>query len=269
MSNIFEYHASDSVQLKLADFEGPIALLYRLIVVEGKFDIETYPLAQITGQYLQYMKQIDTVDIDVASDFVEVASTLVEIKSKRVLPRLEEEQPIEDESDPEAILRYRMMMYAMMKEQGQKLALQEQKNKFYRQPKFTNDDAILIIKNFDFGKMIDSYGQMLIRFGDSEDKMPIKKVVKDRFTVKDKIKFLSKAIISKKKFVFNSMFEKDITRGEIISTFQALLELMKHQLVVAIQENFNSDIIVQLSDEYQENSQLFEKLLTEGEFGNE
>ncbi|MEG1608512.1 MAG: segregation/condensation protein A, partial [Clostridia bacterium] len=130
MPNIFEYHASDSVKLTLKDFEGPIQLLYQLIVVDGKYDIETFPLANITHQYLEYMLQLDTVDMDISSDFAEVACTLLEIKSRSVLPKVEVEGAnATDEADPEELLRYRMMMYAMMKEQGQKLKKQEQLGK--------------------------------------------------------------------------------------------------------------------------------------------
>lgn len=269
MPNIFEYHESDEVVLKLNDFSGPIELLHRLIV-DGKYDIATFPLAPITKQYFEYMKQLPTINMDIASDFVEIAATLLEIKARSVLPKIVDETATGDEEmDPEALIRYRLMMYDMMKEQGKRLKEREQSGKFYREPKFSASDAILLLKSFDFDKMIDAYGQMMIRFGDKEDKMPIKKIVKDRFTVKDKIKFLANAIVEKKKFAFSDMFESDTTRGEVISTFQALLELMKDQLLTATQECFDSSIIIELAQEYEQNKTIFESLLARGEYLNE
>ena len=81
----FEYHASDSLKFSLGDFEGPIALLYTLIVEEGKYQIDNFPISEITGQYMEYMKQLDTVDMDVAADFMAMAATLLEIKSRSLL----------------------------------------------------------------------------------------------------------------------------------------------------------------------------------------
>ena len=92
-----EYHASDSLKFSLGDFEGPIALLYTLIVEEGKYQIDNFPISEITGQYMEYMKQLDTVDMDVAADFMAMAATLLEIKSRSVLAPEGEDHAYMDE----------------------------------------------------------------------------------------------------------------------------------------------------------------------------
>ena len=96
MANFFDYHASEVIKLKLTDFEGPLDLLYTLIK-ESKLDIATCRLSEVTGQYLAYMDQIGTVDMDVASDFLVMAATLLDIKAKSLLPQLDAEE--EDFSD--------------------------------------------------------------------------------------------------------------------------------------------------------------------------
>lgn len=121
-------------------------------------------------------------------------------------------------------------------------------NKFYRKPKFTNADALIVVNDFSFDKLIEAYGKILLRVIEKEQKQVTKKIQKDRFTVADKIEYISKFIIEKKTVVFNKLFEEDITKSEVITTFQALLELMKKQIVVAVQRDFADDIIISLND---------------------
>ena len=94
-----------SYQVKLSNFEGPLDLLLHLIKV-SKLDIHEIHLAEITEQYLDYMQELETLDMEKAADFIQVAATLIEIKSKSVLPRDEEEN--EDEEDNESNLIKRL-----------------------------------------------------------------------------------------------------------------------------------------------------------------
>ena len=95
--------SSDVYRFKLDNFEGPLDLLLHLIK-DAKLDIATVRLAEITGQYLEYMQDIKNVDMDKASEFITVAATLIEIKSKSVLPVEKEEEP-DEESDEEMLRR--------------------------------------------------------------------------------------------------------------------------------------------------------------------
>ena len=250
MANFFEKHASDVVKFSLLDFEGPIELLYTLIVVEGKYDLLTFPLAQITSQYMQYMEDVGQLDMDVASDFVSVAATLLEIKSKDALPKeeIEDEEYIEEE-DPEELLRRRLLMYAMFKEKGEALKGRETLNKFYRKPVFTDKDAIIVLSNFDLNNLIDAYGRMLLRLNEKEIAFATKKIVKDPYTVADKINYIAKRVVEQKSIKSSELFGEKVEKSEKISTFQALLELMKKQIVKATQESFNDDILIQYNEE--------------------
>lgn len=252
MANYFEHHASSVVQFNLLDFEGPIELLYTLIVVEGKYDIETFPLSKITEQYLEYMTQVDQLDMDVASDFVSIAATLLEIKSRDCLPKEEEEfeEEYDDMEDPEESLRARIMKYALFKEQAEKLKVYEQPNKFYRKPVFSNADALLVIRRFSFDKLIDVYGQMLLRLNEEEKELAIKKIQKDPFTVADKMAYITDNIVKRKLMMFRDLFGLHPMRSEVISTFQALLELMKKQVVKAAQDRMEGEIYLQLNEDF-------------------
>ena len=104
--------ANEEVKVHLADFDGPIDLLLQL-VREHKLDIKTVRLGEMTAQYLSYLNELDTLDLDLASEFIEVGAILVEIKSKQILPRPEEEKP--EEEDSEELLRQRLAEYALLK----------------------------------------------------------------------------------------------------------------------------------------------------------
>ena len=123
--------SSDVYRFKLDNFEGPLDLLLHLIK-DAKLDIATVRLAEITGQYLEYMQDIKNVDMDKASEFITVAATLIEIKSKSVLPVEKEEEP--DEESDEEMLRRKLQEYALFKETSKKLKDIEDVNKLYRAP---------------------------------------------------------------------------------------------------------------------------------------
>ena len=148
MANFFDYHTSDVIKLKLSDFEGPLDLLYSLIK-ESKLDIMTCRLSEVTGQYLAYMDQIGEVDMDVASDFLVMAATLLDIKAKSLLPQLDlDEQDDFGEYDPEEDLRRQLILFKMFKDEADEMRKTEVINQFYPQPQFTEDDAEIVVKSF-------------------------------------------------------------------------------------------------------------------------
>ena len=111
--------STDDYRFKLDNFEGPLDLLLHLIK-EAKLDIATVKLADVTEQYLNYMQDLKNVDMDKASEFITVAATLIEIKSKKLLP-VEQESVQDDEEDDEAILLRRLKEYELFKKAGQDL----------------------------------------------------------------------------------------------------------------------------------------------------
>ena len=258
MANFYETsHPAENIILDIKDlmdgsgFSGSIILLHTLIVKDGRYDIKTFPLALITDTYMRHMDQVEKLDMEEACDFMGVAVDLLLIKSRACLPVVEDydENDSEDEGlDPELELRRRLLMYDMFKNQAAQLKEKETLNKFYRKPKFTNADAVIVVNDFSFEKLVEAYGKILLQMTEKEQRQATKKIRKDRFTVADKIEYISKTVIAKKTVVFNSLFENDITKSEVITTFQALLELMKKQIVTVLQKNFEDDILIMLND---------------------
>ena len=271
MANFFDYHASEVIKLKLTDFEGPLDLLYTLIK-ESKLDIATCRLSEVTGQYLAYMDQIGTVDMDVASDFLVMAATLLDIKAKSLLPQLDAEE--EDFSDlgydPEEELRRQLLLFQMFKEEADELRKSEVLNQFYPQPQYTEDDAEIVVKSFDIGKLVDAYGKILLRISQRDKELSTKKIRRDRYTVAEKIALISRVVMEKKKVNFCDLFEEDASRSEVIATFQALLELMKKQFVKATQETAEANIYIELSEDQEGKEYNLEELTkTEDKYDEE
>ena len=238
---------ASSFRVKLNTFEGPLDLLLELIK-SAKIDICNIFLSQITEQYLEIVSDISNLDVEKASDFIEMAATLLEIKSKKLLPKPEEEDP--EEEDPEQKLIRQIEEYKIIKEASEKLQLIEDVNKFYKKP---DDQAgefkYILPENLDIENLIDAFSKLMFKVQMKAEVPKEKKIEKDRFTVSQKIGQIKDALLTKKQFKFSELFEADYSKSEIINTFLALLELLKGQLIsVSQSENF-ADIEIKKKEE--------------------
>lgn len=219
----------DKYRFKLENFEGPLDLLLHLIK-DAKMDIMTVKLADITEQYLQYMQDIDSIDMDRASEFITVAATLIEIKSKHLLP-VEQDEEV-DEEDSEALLLERLKEYELFKETGKRLKEIEDINKLYRAPGKETEKVKIVIKDMVLDKLLDAFANLLAKAeARGKEKEEPKKIVKDRFTVAEKIISISSYAREHKRFPFEELYTFDMTKSEMINVFLALLELLKMQTV--------------------------------------
>jgi len=235
--------SSAEYRFKLDNFEGPLDLLLHLIK-DAKLDIATVKLADITEQYLEYMQDIKSVDMDKASEFITVAATLIEIKSKSVLPVEQEAEP--DEDSDEAMLLKRLKEYELFKETSKKLKDIEDVNKLYRAPGKETEKVKVVIKDMVLDQLLDAFAKLLTR---EELKKVVqnegpKKIVKDRFTVAEKIISIRNFAKQKKRFEFEELFDEDMTRSELINTFLALLELLKLQTIKVLQKGTFGNIVI-------------------------
>ncbi len=232
----------EKVRFKLDNFEGPLDLLLHLIK-ESKLDIMTVKLADITEQYLSYMQDLDDIDMDKASEFIIVAATLIEIKSKHLLPvESDDEEEIEDS---EQLLLQRLKEYELFKETGAKLRQIEDINKLYRKPGKETEKVKVIIKDMVLDKLLDAFAVLLAKQeARGKEKEAPKKIVKDRFSVADKIISIRNYAREHKRFPFEDLFAVDMTKSEMINVFLALLELLKLQSVRVEQLGIFSQISV-------------------------
>ena len=219
----------DKYRFKLDNFEGPLDLLLHLIK-DAKMDILTVKLADITEQYLEYMQDIDSIDVEKASEFIIIAATLIEIKSKHLLPvETVEEENVEDS---EALLLQRLKEYELFKQTGARLKEIEDINKLYRKPGKETEKVKVIIKDMVLDKLLDAFANLLAKQeARGKEKEEPKKIIKDRFTVAEKIVSIKGYAREHKRFPFEELFDDKMTKSEMINVFLALLELLKLQSV--------------------------------------
>lgn len=252
-SEISELNTEDDgvLNFKLDNFEGPLDLLLHLIK-QSKMEIETVELSKITEQYLEIMSGLPELDMEKASDFISVAATLIEIKSKALLPKLvEEDEP--DEEDPEALLLQRLQEYKLFKETSEKLKTQENVSRFYKEPEEEASKFRIVIKDMSLELLLNAFANVLTRTATKQNENEPKQIEKEKFTVSGKIASIKDALIIRKQLKFSELFRESISRDEIITTFLALLELLKLQEIRCVQNGAFEDIDI-LKVENEENN---------------
>lgn len=243
---ILEETEEDDYKFKLDQFEGPLDLLLHLIKLT-KIDIRDIFLSDITEQYLEMMKDIDDVDIEKASEFINMSATLLEIKSRHLLPVEAEEV---DEEDPEQRLIRQIEEYKIFKEQGEVLSKIEDTSRFYKAP----DNSVGEFKyelpdKLSSEALIEAFKLLMQKMTVKAEVVQEKKIVKDRFTVAQKIGQIKDMLLTKKEFKFTDMFEESYSKSEVINTFLALLELLKRQYITVVQNNLFEDIDIVRNDD--------------------
>ena len=227
---------------KLTDFEGPIELLYELIKA-AKIPIEDIFISDITSQYVEIIKNTpkDELDYDYAGDFISMAAELIYIKSVRTLPR-DEEDGESEVAEAERDLIYKIKQYALIQEKSEKLREIETINRFYRPPTYTDKDYRVALVNFSLPKLVEAFAKVLANADKHEREIIPKKVMKDRFSVHEQMQHISMLIAVRGEMKFTDIFEPDYDWADIVTTFLAVLELLKYGRLRAVQEEVFGEI---------------------------
>lgn len=242
MEDIEEIEGINNLTFSFEGFEGPLDLLLQLIG-EKNISVHDVKLAEITDQYLKRIQGIEEIDMEEASAFLEMASRLLLIKSKSLLPKEDLIEVDEDNIDDETKLKMQLEEYQLFKEASQNLQPLENINRFYKQPDKSAGDSRIIFKNFDLEKLLDAFAFILMRTKD-RDNPEEKKINRDRWTVADKILFLNSILKDNKQINFFSLFDDSYSKLEIITVFLAILELLKFQKIEVVQADRYEDILI-------------------------
>ncbi len=227
-------------QVQLEDvFEGPMDLLVHLIK-KNELDIYDIPIALITEQYLQYVEWMQAMNIEFAGDFIVMAATLTQIKSRMLLPVHDGEE--EEEEDARLELTRPLLEYLQMKSVADQLVERNLlgENTFIRNPSRDEfltgqDDEFIKIGLFE---LIDAFQKILDRIPDDHRV----EMTADEISVKDKISQIVDILETKGSITFLELFSDNPDRREVIITFLAILEMVKLTLVRIVQ-NLNTGII--------------------------
>ncbi len=231
---------------KLEGFEGPLDLLLHLIK-ENNMSIQTIRISEITDQYLKYMEDISSLDMDEAVAFLDMTSRLLELKSKALLP-VEQTDEEDDEQDSLLKLQMDLQEYQLFKGVGAELQQIENVNRFYKQPDKMANDTRIVFNDFNLDKLLDAFAFILMKTKDRENPEE-KQIKRDRWTVADKIAFLTGVLKENKEINFFSLFDDTYSKGEIITTFLAILDMLKFQKIVVVQTDRYQDILIKAREE--------------------
>lgn len=228
-------------KLHLGDyFNGPIEKLLSL-VKEAKIDIEDIFVSEVTAQYILYIEEIKKIDMEQASEFLEMAAWLLEIKSKSLLPKPKEE---DDEDDPKKLFFQKIEEYKLYKAACLKMKLQEAINIHFREPDSTVGDPRFVLKDMTKDGLMKALQKMFIKLESKPFTNKERNITMDRFTVSDKIGHIKDILMFREVLTFDDLFTEDYTKSEIITTFQALLELLTRQFVSCEQKEVFGEIII-------------------------
>lgn len=229
-------------EITIDNFKGPLDLLLHLIK-EAKMDIMDIKLDIIIDEYLKYIKEMQRMNLDVASSYLVMASELVEIKSRKLLPRDEEEET-EEETNPEEELINRLIEYQKYKDQIDNFKrLEEERLGFYTKTPENLDQYKGNIK-VDYDLELDDLVKAMEKFLEREilDTPLSTKITKKEISVEDRIKDIKEKFKREKRIDFYSLFDNK-NKENVIVTFLAVLELAKLGEIRIMQDNNFSSII--------------------------
>ncbi len=242
-----------ALSVKLEVFEGPLDLLLHLIE-KNKIDIYDIPIVVITEQYLDYIRQMETEDMNVMSEFLVMAATLLDIKCRMLLPKEVNEEG--EEEDPRAELVQKLLEYKMYKYMAFELRDKQvdAAKSWYKKPMLPKEvedyrypiDYEELIGDVNLAKLHDIFKSVIKRQEDKIDPIRSKfgKIERDEINLEEKQLYIEEYVKNHKRFSFRKLLERQGSKMEIIVTFLAVLEMMKQGIIVIEQEDTFADIMI-------------------------
>lgn len=234
--------------LKLGDFEGPLDLLLHLIRV-NEMDIYDIPIAKITEQYMNYLHQMQAHRLEVAGDYFVMAATLMSIKSRQLLPDPVTDDDDEDAAEPEEDPRQELVEQLLEYQRYQKAAKHLKDQETLRAQEFTraatSPDPAQVAVKVQPGITVNQLQRAFLKVVKRHElSQPVQQTVRgETISVADKIQSVVKTV-RHHSTTFEHLFDSDLTRDNLVTTFMAILELAKHRAVTLSQSTMFGDIIV-------------------------
>jgi segregation and condensation protein A len=232
--------------VSLSNFEGPLDLLL-FFIKRDELDIYDIPIARITEEFLLYTQALQALDLEQAGEFIVMAATLMQIKVKMLLPKLERGPNEDDDEDPRAELVRRLLEYKQYKEVAEELKGREEENRYvYYRQFFKADEKVIpeetpeeILKNVTLFDLLTAFRRAL----DRAPKRDVHVVEKISYTVEEQTEYVLSLFTHRSQVTFFEMIDR-MERIGILVTFLALLELIKNQFVAFHQDDSFEDILI-------------------------
>ena len=241
------------IPVKLEVFEGPLDLLLNLIE-KNKVNIYDIPIVEITEQYLEYVNQMEKQDLDIVSEFLVMAATLIDIKTKMLLPKKVNEEGKEEDPREELVnqlLEYKKFRYIANELKGKQLEAQKSMFKPPTIPKEVEKyeepvDIHALLADVTLMKLKSIFEEVMKRQREKVDPIRSKfgKIEKDEVSLVERISDIKKYALQYKKFSFRVLLERQNSKMNVIVTFLAVLELIKGSVIRVEQEYIFDDILI-------------------------
>ena len=242
-------------RIELESFQGPLDLLLHLIR-KNELDIYDIPIAEITNQYLGYLDIMRDLDLEVASEFLVMAATLMYIKSRTLLPVYEEEEEEEGEDPREELIR-RLIEYKKYKKAAEDLAgLPVLHHDIFVRPETdTGEPDEDVFTEATIFQLMDAFQKVLT---EADKRIPVE-ITREAFTMEDGINLLDSTLAGHPSMSFTGLFTGLDNRRKIITVFLSVLELMRRGRLIAVQADYRDPISLVLNGEPQSSNGLAEE----------
>ena len=237
-------------KLLIGDFEGPLDLLLHLIK-KSKMEIFDVEISEITKEYLNFINEMNEMNLDIASEYLVMAAELIEIKSRKLLPNSDEDEDSENEEEnPEEELKRRLMEYKKYKESTQVFRdLEKNRASYYtKAPEiFKNYSNETLVNDGSIGvlDLLEAFKKLLER---EEYNKPVNtKIARKELSVKERVAKIRDILKEKKKVNFVELFD-DFSKPYVVVTFLSVLEMAKNREITLKQDNNFSDIYLERVD---------------------
>lgn len=244
-----------ALNIKIHNFEGPFDLLLHLIK-KNEMDIYNIKIYEITNQYLEYLKSMEELDLEITSEFIVIAATLIEIKSKTLLPKVKNDENAADleDNDPTKELIQKLLEYKKYKSVSAyfKEKMEENGVTFSKKPEIimenkTENNLEDILRNITILKLYYVYNDLMNKYRNRmNDNINIDKgIAIDRYKIEDKMIFIQDRIRTSKNTSFSRIVSSCESKMEVIVSFLALLELIKLKVAKVTQDSSFNEIYIE------------------------
>ena len=263
--NLFP-NPENPLEIKIPLFEGPLDLLLHLIR-KKEVSIAEVKLSELTSSYLSYIELMQSVNLDIAGEFLEIAATLILIKSRHLLPKPIEEMEDEDEENPEEILRMRLLEYQRFKDAAFEISSRDVLwRDIFTRPEteeFVSDqsEANPEFEDVSVFALMEAFQQVMAR----RPKITRHIVETENLRIEDRIDQIIQLFNKRPRILFEDLFEDIHERSWLILTFMSLLEMVKIRLITLIQLEHLGPIHCTVHEDFQENLKSWYELQEEEE----
>ena len=240
---------TNKYKIKLDNFEGPLDLLCHL-VDKNKMEIDKVNITEITDQYIEYLNTMEKLNLEIASEFIVMLSTLVYLKSKHLLPKtVDDEEEITEEELIRRIIEYKKYK-EIIKTFREKYEIYSKRT--FKLPEKIELPTRKLEKNYEKENIIESYKTLIEKNEAKKNKNAInmeKIAVLETVTIASKVKEIFKELAKKQKFIFSKLCKNNkYTKLETVTAFSGVLELSRRNKITTQQEKNFGEILVQKSD---------------------